>query len=77
VFIIGAGLRAQFFPMRVGKEAMLGKTAPALTAINQQSGKVFIEGEYWTAVSQTPIAAGQPVEILSVQGLTLRVKPKT
>jgi membrane-bound serine protease (ClpP class) len=77
VFIIGAGLRAQFFPVRVGKEAMLGKTAPALTAINQQSGKVFIEGEYWTAVSQTPIAAGQPVEILSVQGLTLRVKPKT
>ena len=37
---------------------MLGKTAAALTAIDQQGGQVFIDGEYWNAVSQTPAGQG-------------------
>ena len=40
------------------------------------SGKVFVEGEYWNAVSDVPIEAGQPVEIVGINGLTLKVKPK-
>jgi len=76
VFIVGAGLRAQFLPVRTGKEAMLGKTVNALSRIAAQSGKVFIEGEYWNAVSDTPVETGQPVEIVAVEGLTLKVKSK-
>jgi membrane-bound serine protease (ClpP class) len=38
---------------------------------------VFLEGEYWNAVSDTPVEAGQPVEVVGVTGLTLHVKPKT
>src|SRR5205814_9982856 len=63
------GLRAQFLPTRVGKETMLGKTAPALARIDGGSGKVFVEGEYWNAVSEAPIESGQPVEIVAVEGL--------
>jgi len=76
VLIVGAGLRAQFLPTRVGKETMLGKTAPAIAHINGKSGRVLVEGEYWNAVSEAPIEPGQPVEIMAVEGLTLKVKPK-
>ena len=55
---------------------MLGKTAPALARIDAASGKVFVEGEYWNAVSEVPIEPGQPVEIVAIDGLTLKVKPK-
>jgi membrane-bound serine protease (ClpP class) len=76
-FVAGAGLRAQFKPIRAGQETMLGKTVNALSRIDPQGGRVFIEGENWNAVSETPIEAGQPVEVVGIEGLTLKVKPKT
>ncbi len=75
-FVVGAGLRAQLWPVRAGKETMFGKTVPALGRIDAQGGKVFVEGEYWNAVSDVPVEQGQPVEIVGVEGLTLKVKPK-
>jgi membrane-bound serine protease (ClpP class) len=77
IFIVGAGLRAQLLPVRAGKETMLGKTTTALSSIDPSGGKVFVEGEYWNAVSDTPVQPGQLVQILGVNGLTLKVKPKT
>jgi membrane-bound serine protease (ClpP class) len=76
IFVVGAGLRAQFLPVRVGTETMVGKTVPALVRIDSTDGKVFIEGEYWKAVSDVPVEAGKPVEVTGVSGLTLKVKPK-
>jgi membrane-bound serine protease (ClpP class) len=76
VFVVGAGLRAQFKPIRAGQETMLGKTVNALSRIDPQGGRVFIEGENWNAVSDTPIEAGQPIVIIGIEGLTLKVKPK-
>jgi membrane-bound serine protease (ClpP class) len=77
MFVLGAGLRAQKLPARVGRETMLGHIVPALTRIDSASGKVFIEGEYWNARSDSAVTQGQPVEIVGVEGLTLRVKTKT
>jgi membrane-bound serine protease (ClpP class) len=77
VFVVSAGIRAQFLPVKAGRETMVGKTAPALAAIDATGGKVFVEGEYWNAVSEVPVEKGQDVEIVSVEGLTLKVKPKT
>jgi membrane-bound serine protease (ClpP class) len=76
IFIVGAGLRAQLLPAKTGKEAMIGLTAPALAKIDSQGGKVFIEGEYWNAVSDSPVEAGETAEIVGIEGLTLKVKPK-
>ncbi|MDB6111430.1 MAG: hypothetical protein JWR69_3180 [Pedosphaera sp.] len=75
IFVVGAGLRAQMLPVRAGTETMLGKTAPALTRIDAMGGKIFIEGEYWNAASETPIEPGQRVAIAGIDGLTLEVKP--
>jgi membrane-bound serine protease (ClpP class) len=75
-FFISKGIRAQFKPVQTGKETMIGKTVNALSRIDSQGGRVFIEGETWKAVSETPVEAGQPVEITGIEGLTLKVKPK-
>lgn len=77
LFVVGAGLRAQRLPVRAGRETMLGRVVPALTRIDPEAGKVFIEGETWNARSDTAVEAGRPVEVVAVHGLTLSVKPKT
>jgi membrane-bound serine protease (ClpP class) len=76
IFIVGAGWRAQLRPAQSGREAMLSKTAGALSRIDAAGGSVFFEGEYWRAVSEMPIESGQTVEIIGLEGLTLKVKPK-
>src|SRR5881296_761102 len=75
LFVIGKGLRAQRLPIKVGLEALIGKTVTALTPIDSRGGRVFVEGEYWNAVSDTPIEKDEAVEIAAVQGLTLKVQP--
>jgi membrane-bound serine protease (ClpP class) len=54
---------------------MLGKVAPAEERIDGRSGKVFVEGEYWNARSDTVIEKNQLVKIVGVEGLTLKVNP--
>jgi membrane-bound serine protease (ClpP class) len=76
IFVVGAGLRAQFLPVRVGPGILVGKTVSALARIDAASGRVFVEGENWNAVSEVPIEPGHPVEIVAVNGLTLMVIPK-
>jgi membrane-bound serine protease (ClpP class) len=76
LLIVGKGLRAQRLPVQVGRETMLGKAAQALTPINSTGGRVFVEGESWTARSSHPINEGDPVQIIGVEGLTVKVIPK-
>jgi membrane-bound serine protease (ClpP class) len=76
LFVVGKGIRAQLLPVRAGRETMLGKVVPAATRVDSKSGRVFIEGEYWNAQSDEPVEPGQPVEVLAINGLTLKVKPK-
>ena len=74
-FVIGKGLRAQRLPVKTGVQAMVGKTVTASTPIDSQGGRIFVEGENWSAVSDTPVEPGEVIEIAEVQGLTLKVKP--
>ncbi len=76
IFIVGKGVGAQFKPAQTGTGTMVGKIVNAQSRIDSLGGKVFIEGELWNAVSESVIEAGQPVEIMVVNGLTLSVKPK-
>ena len=77
VFIVGKGVRAQRLPVKVGKETMLGRIGNALTPIDSSGGKIFVDGEYWTAFSDTPVEKGKSVQVTGMQGLTLKVKPET
>ncbi|HYG24993.1 MAG TPA: nodulation protein NfeD [Verrucomicrobiae bacterium] len=76
LFVVAAGLRAQRLPPRTGSEAMIGQVVPALDAIDARRGRVFIEGEYWTAVSEEPVEKDRLVEVVGIEGLKLKVRPK-
>jgi membrane-bound serine protease (ClpP class) len=75
LLIVGKGLRAQRLPLKSGKETMLGKIVRALTPIDSNGGRVFVEGEYWTAKSSTRVPEGETVQIIAIEGLTLNVIP--
>ena len=51
--------------------------AAALTASIPTAEESRLDGENWNAVSQSPVAPGGLVEIVGLEGLTLRVKPKS
>src|SRR5260370_26423886 len=63
VFVVGKGLRAQLLPVKAGAETMLGKTVTTLTPIDSRTGRIFVEGDHWDAVSDTPIEEGRPVDV--------------
>lgn len=75
IFFVGKGIRAQFRPARTGVATMIGQRVSAQSRIDAAGGKVFIEGEIWNAVAETPVESGQTVEVTGIQGLTLKVKP--
>jgi membrane-bound serine protease (ClpP class) len=75
VFVLGKGIAAQRHRAVTGREGMIGQVARAQSRIDSAGGKVFIEGELWNAVSETPVDAGQPVAVTALTGLTLKVKP--
>ncbi len=74
--------RTLFARQTAGVDEMIGLVGRCETTIEAQSaddptpstGKVFVRGEYWNCTAGEPIATGEPVEIVSVKGLTLRVR---
>ena len=80
-FLLATGMvvKTQRRPAISGQEGMIGETGEAIDPIND-SGMVFVHGEYWQACSDQPIAAGAKIRIIKVMdGLKLQVeaiKPK-
>jgi membrane-bound serine protease (ClpP class) len=56
-----------------GVDEMLGLVGRTSTAL-EPSGKIFIRGEYWNVDADEPIGPGEPVEVVAVDGLRLRVR---
>jgi membrane-bound ClpP family serine protease len=59
-FVVGKGLRAQRLPVKVGKETMVGKNDGRALPDRCERGKVFVEGEYWSATSDTFVKKENP-----------------
>lgn len=58
-----------------GKEGLIGGVGRARTKISpEKSGKVFIHGEIWDAVSNETIKKGGKIQVVKVDGMTLEVK---
>ena len=56
-----------------GVDELIGAIGKAVSDLDP-SGKVFIRGEYWNAVSLETIPSGARVEVIAVEGLQLRVR---
>jgi membrane-bound serine protease (ClpP class) len=61
-------------PDRTGVGVLVGQVVPARTPI-APVGKVFADGALWEAHSAVPVAAGDLVEIVGMEGLALVVRP--
>jgi membrane-bound serine protease (ClpP class) len=69
-------LSAQNRPIQTGAESLVGKTGTART-FEGDAGQVQVESELWSAErsrDSDPIGKGDPVEVVEVKGLRLRVK---
>ncbi|SMO46819.1 NfeD family protein [Fodinibius sediminis] len=74
VWIVTEGIRIQFSNNITGKESMIGKKAEVVEPIDNSHGRIFINGEYWNAVSEESITEGESCEIVDIQGLTAKVR---
>jgi membrane-bound serine protease (ClpP class) len=69
-------VRAQKAPIRTGQESLMGKTGLVRSEINPR-GSVQLGGELWSAElvdGDAPIARGERVEVIRVEGNRLRVR---
>ena len=73
-----AMVRARFSTPTIGRESMIGEMGTALDAVSPE-GSVEVRGAPWRARTNraTPIAAGEPVRVIGIDGLLLEVEPKT
>ncbi|HLR90725.1 MAG TPA: nodulation protein NfeD [Balneolaceae bacterium] len=75
-WIVTYGIKSIFKPSSSGLEASLGKRAEVTDDILPGSpGRIFFDGEYWRAESETPLFRGSYCEIISFEGLKAIVKP--
>lgn len=70
VFALGRSLVAK---QQSGVDGMIGLVGTSATELSPR-GKVFVRGEYWSGESSENIEAGEAVEVVSLEGLSLRVK---
>jgi membrane-bound ClpP family serine protease len=74
-FIFYVGVKAQFTRVKTGKEALIGSKGIATSDLKPK-GEIRVMGEFWEATAKdTPIAAGQAVEVVGMEGMLLVVKP--
>jgi membrane-bound serine protease (ClpP class) len=65
-------------PAKTGREGLIGLIGEVRAAIEPgMPGRVFVHGEIWRAVSDTPLAAGTRALVTAVDGLQVVVRPAT
>ena len=76
LFLMFQVLRTHRRQVRTGVEGMVHERGRARTALDP-AGKVFVHGEIWEAVADAPVAAGEAVEVVAVEGMVLHVRGLT
>jgi membrane-bound serine protease (ClpP class) len=74
IFLLRLVIRARHGKVTTGDLGMIGEIGRVETALSP-SGKIYVHGELWEAVSPTPVSPGGLVRVRSVEGLTLQVDP--
>jgi membrane-bound serine protease (ClpP class) len=75
MFLLSLAIKARRNKSLMGGEGLLNEIGEARTAL-APAGKVFVHGEYWDAVSATPIEPGREVRVVAIDGMKLTVEPK-
>jgi len=72
-FLLTMAIRAHKTQVRTGSEGLVHERGVARSALTPK-GKVFVHGELWHAIAEIPLEAGDEIEVVSVEGMTLRVR---
>jgi len=73
-YVIFYLVKAQKLAPQMGLEGFVGKEGTAVSEIHA-AGKVYIDGEYWDAVSDEPVGKGEKVAVVeALKGFRLKVK---
>ena len=79
-FIVGmpSMVRTRFATPTIGREWMIGEAGAAVVDLSPE-GVVQVNGATWRARTNraTPIAAGDAVRVVAIDGVTLEVEPET
>ncbi len=76
-FVVYSLIKARSLKFSTGNEGMIGDIGEVINTINgvNGSGKIYVDGEYWDAVSDEVINKGEKVEIAEVvSNMKLKVK---
>ncbi|MEJ2306429.1 MAG: NfeD family protein [candidate division WOR-3 bacterium] len=76
IFALGAAIKAMRAKPTSGKEGLTEESGEAVSDINSKSGKVFVRGEYWNAVSDKKIKNGTELLVVVVNVLCLKFNKK-
>ena len=69
-FLVGAVLKTYQKKAVTGTEGIIGEIGVAKQDIDK-TGKVFVHGETWDAVSDVPLKEGERIEVIGMEGLKL------
>jgi len=75
MFLLSLVVRARASKVMTGSSGLVDQAAIAYSPLNP-TGKVFVHGEFWDAVSSRPVEPGARVKITAVDGLILKVEPE-
>ena len=73
--LVGLVAKSRRRQVTTGKEGLVGEIGLAVEDVHTR-GKVQVHGEYWNAVSDDPIRSGSTVEVVAVDGLSIKVRDK-
>jgi len=76
ILALGLALKARLSKPTTGREGLIGATGIALTDLNP-SGRIKVMGEIWQAEAESRIHRGEPLRILAVDGLILKVEKQS
>jgi len=75
LFLVRLAVQAQLRRSVTGSVGMIDEAGKALTPIPAGgTGRVATHGEIWNATSDEDIGQGDPVKVVSVDGLAVRVQ---
>ncbi len=74
LFLVTLAVRARRNKATMSDGGMVNQLGQARTAL-APAGTVFVHGEYWDAVSSSPVESGAEVRVVAIDGLKLRVEP--
>ncbi|MDK9701419.1 MAG: nodulation protein NfeD, partial [bacterium] len=75
VFVVAAGVKALKNKVATGEEGMVGTSGEVVVPC-EPAGTVYVRGELWRALSETPLPKGTIIVVTKVDDTVLYVAPK-